>query len=52
MDVRSDTVDLMSYIMYCDVLKGGCDVIQSGGDISGQVVMTKIQWVQCLIHLV
>ena len=56
MDVRSDTVDLMSYVKCCDVLKIGCEVLysaydvtqklgvmslKSGCDISGEVVMTK-----------
>ena len=42
----------------CDVLYSAYDVTQklgvmafkSGCDISGEVVMTKIQWVQCLIQ--
>ena len=42
----------------CDVLYRAYDVTQkvgvmsfkSGCDISGEVVMTKIQWVQCLIQ--
>ena len=36
MDVRSDTVDLMSYIKWCDALKSGCDVVYT------VVVMTQI----------
>ena len=27
-DVRTDTVDLMSFIKWCDVLKSGYDVIE------------------------
>ena len=42
----------------CDVLYRAKDVTQKlgvmsfkcGCDISGEVVMTKIQWVQCLIQ--
>ena len=42
----------------CEVLYSAYDVTQklgvmslkSGCDISGEVVMTKIQWVQCLIQ--
>ena len=64
-DVSSAIVDLMSYIKWCDVLKSRCDVIcsaydvtqkvgvmsfKSGCDISGEGVMTKIQWVSCLIQ--
>ena len=67
MDVRSDIVDLTSYIKWCDVLKNGRDVIcsaydvtqivglmsyKSGCDISGEVVMTKIEWVYYLIEWV
>ena len=37
MDVRSDTVDLMSYIKWCDVLKSGCDVIQRISDVMNRV---------------
>ena len=33
MDVRSDTVALMSSIKWCDVLKSGCDVIQRRSDV-------------------
>ena len=43
MDVRSDTVDLMSYIKWCDVLKNGCDVIYRISDVMNAVfVMPKI----------
>ena len=37
MDVRSDTVDLMSYIKWCDVLKNGCDVIERRSDVMNAV---------------
>ena len=65
MHMRSVIVDLMLYIKWCDVLKSGCDVMcsaydvtekvgvmsfETGCDISGEVVMTKIQWVHCLIQ--
>ena len=33
MDVRTDTVDLMSFIKWCDVLKSGCDVIEKRSDV-------------------
>ena len=44
--------------MGCDVIYSAYDVTQKVGvmsfksvcDISGEVVMTKIQWVQCLIQ--
>ena len=68
MDVRLDILDLMSYIRWCYVLKSGGDVIlqsaydvthrvgvmsyKSGCDISGEVVMTKIQQLRCLKKLV
>ena len=65
LDVVSYIEVVMSYVQYCDdkrigfdVLYSACDVTQklgvmslkSGCDISGEVVMTKIQWVQCLIQ--
>ena len=42
----------------CDVIYSAYDVtekvgvmpFETGCDISGEVVMTKIQWVQCLIE--
>ena len=37
MDVRSDTVDLMSYIKWCDVLKSGYDVIERRSDVMNAV---------------
>ena len=36
-DVRSDTVDLISYIKWCDVLKSGCDVIERRSDVMNAV---------------
>ena len=37
MDVRSVTVDLISYIKGCDVLKSGCDVIERRSDVLNAV---------------
>ena len=37
MDVRSDTVDLMSYVKWCDVLKSGCDAIERRSDVMNAV---------------
>ena len=37
MDVRSDTVDLMSYTKWCNVLKSGCDVIERRSDVMKEV---------------
>ena len=37
MDVSSDTVDLISYIKWCDVLKSGCDVIERRSDAMNAV---------------
>ena len=37
MDAISDTVDLMSYIKWCDVLKNGCDVITRRSDVMNAV---------------
>ena len=37
MDVRRDTVDLMSYIKWCDVLKSGYDVIEIRSDVMNSV---------------
>ena len=37
MDVRIDTVDLMSYIMWYDVLKSGYDVIERRSDVMNSV---------------
>ena len=60
-----NTVHVMSYIKWYDVKKCGFDALysvydvihivgvmlyKSGCDISGEVVMTKIQWVRCLIQ--
>ena len=61
MELRSDRVDLMSYIKWCDVLNCGCDVTCSAYDVIHIVavmstytvldkidplgVMTQIQWV-------
>ena len=33
MDGRSDTVDLMSYIKWCDVVKSGNNVIERRSDV-------------------
>ena len=33
MDLRLDTVDLMSHIKWRDVLKSGCDVIKRRSDV-------------------
>ena len=41
MDVRSDTADLMSYIMCCDVLKNECDVIQRRSDVMNRVFVVS-----------
>ena len=37
MDVRTDTVDLMSYIKWYDVLKSGYDVIERSSDVMNSV---------------
>ena len=37
MDVRSDTVDLISYIKWCDVLKSGSGVIERRCDVMNAV---------------
>ena len=65
LDVASYIEAVRSYVQYCDDRRIGCDVLfsacdvteklgvisfKSGCDISGEVVMTKIQWVQCLIQ--
>ena len=65
LDVVTYIEAVMSYVQYCDdkrigfdVLYSACDVTQklgvmsykSGCDIRGEVVMTKIQCVQCLIE--
>ena len=39
MDVRSDTVDLMSYIKWCDVVKSRYDVIERRTDVMDAVYM-------------
>ena len=41
MDVRSDTVDLMSYIKWGDVLKSGCDVIQRRSDVMNRLFVVS-----------
>ena len=65
LDVVSYIEAVMSYVQHCDDIRIGCDDLynafdvtqklgvmsfQSGCDISGEVVMTKIQWVPCLIE--
>ena len=46
MEERSDIVDVMSEIKWCDVLKGGCDVICSAYDVVHIVaVMSYVYWV-------
>ena len=65
LDVVSYIEVLMSEVESCDDIRTECDIIYSaydvtqkvgvmsfetGCDISGEVVMTKIQWVQCLIQ--
>ena len=46
MEVRSDRVDLMSYIKWCDVLNCECDDTCSAYDVIHIVaVMSYIQWV-------
>ena len=65
LDVVSYIEALMSYVQHCDDIRIGCDVLYSACDvtqklgvmsfksvcdISGEVVMTKIQWEQCLIE--
>ena len=45
-EVRSDRVDLMSYIKWCDVLNCGYDVICSAYDVIHiMAVMSYIHWV-------
>ena len=44
-EVRSDRVDLMSYIKWCGVLNCGCDVTCSAYDVINIVaVMSYIPW--------
>ena len=65
LDVVSYIEAVMSYVQYCDDIRIACDVLYSacdvtqnlgvmwfkgGCDIIGEVVITKIQWVQCLIE--
>ena len=65
LDVVSYIEAVMSYVQLCDDIRIGYDVLysacvvtqklgvmsfKSGYDISGEVMMTKIQWVQCLIE--
>ena len=65
LDVVTYIEAVMSYVQYCDDIRIGCDVLYSAcdvtqklgvmsfkslWDISGEVVMTKIQWEQCLIE--
>ena len=40
-DVRTDTVDLMSYIKWCDVLKSGYDVIERRSDVMNSVYVVS-----------
>ena len=45
MDVRSDTVDLISYIKGCDVLKSGCDDKNTVGAMSDTGgVISCLKW--------
>ena len=65
LDVVTYIEAVMSYVQYCEDIRIGCDVLYSAcdvtqklgvmsfkslWDISGEVVMTKIQWEQCLIE--
>ena len=65
LDVVSYIEAVMSSVQYCNDIRIGCEVLysaydvkqklgvmslKSGCDISGEVVMTKIQWVQYLIQ--
>ena len=67
LDVVSYIEVVMAQIVYCDDIRSSYDVIESaydvthivgvmsyksGYDISGEVVMTKIQWMRCLIQWV
>ena len=46
MEVRSDRVDMKSFIKWCDVLNCGCDVKCSAYDVIHIVaVMLYIRWV-------
>ena len=44
-EVRSDRVDLISYIKWCDVLNCGCDVTCSAYDVIHIVAVMLILWV-------
>ena len=46
MEVRSDRVDMMTYIKWCDVLNGGCDVTYSAFDVTHLVAV--ISFIHCL----
>ena len=48
MDVRSDTVDLISYIKGCDVLKRGCDVIERRSHVMNAVIVMAY----CCCHVI
>ena len=65
LDVVSYIEAVMSSVQYCKDIRIGCEVLyisydvtqklgvmslKSGCDVSGEVVMTKIQWVQYLIQ--
>ena len=65
LDVASYIEAVMSSVQYCNDTRIGCEVLysaydvtqklgvmslKSGCDISGEVVMTKTQWVQYLIQ--
>ena len=67
LDVVSYIEVVMAQIVYCDVIRSSYNVIdsvydvthivgvmsnKSGYNISGEVLMTKIQWVPCLIQWV
>ena len=41
MDVRSGTVDLISYINWCNVLKSGWDVIERRSDVMNAVFVMR-----------
>ena len=48
MEVRSDSVDLMSYIKWCDVLNCGCDVTCSAyGVIHIVAMMSHVKCICC-----
>ena len=45
----SDTVDLMSYIKWSDVLKNGCDVIQRRSDVMNAVFVMSCNMIISVI---